>query len=195
MQDCGVLCASGTRLAPTVVNTKIRSTEQSVRHLSTQHHRKSTLEVQSYRKFYNFAHPGAYLKNHSCNLHAPLCVKFCPHSDKIFHKLWGTFYRKHFSNTLQGAFFIKNLENFLADRDENAKMPCYNNNMWKLKDALRIVPYFVFTTVGAVCHWHTAPCPIFAYREADAPRLCLRSASVGAKRTSTGCSAPYRAGH
>ena len=30
-----VLCASGTRLAPTVVNTKIRSTEQSVRHLST----------------------------------------------------------------------------------------------------------------------------------------------------------------
>ena len=34
-QDCGVLCASGTRLAPTVVNTKIRSTEQFVRHLST----------------------------------------------------------------------------------------------------------------------------------------------------------------
>ena len=30
-----MLCASGTRLAPTVVNTKIRSTEQSVRHLST----------------------------------------------------------------------------------------------------------------------------------------------------------------
>ena len=34
-QDCGVLCASGTRLAPTVVNTKIRSTEQSVRHFLT----------------------------------------------------------------------------------------------------------------------------------------------------------------
>ena len=45
-----------------------------------------------------------------------------------------------------------------------------------------------------VCHWHTAPCPIFAYREAYAPLLCLRSASVGAKRTSTGCSAPYRGG-
>ena len=34
-QDCWVLCASGTRLAPAVVNTKIRSTEQSVRHLLT----------------------------------------------------------------------------------------------------------------------------------------------------------------
>ena len=42
-----------------------------------------------------------------------------------------------------------------------------------------------------VCHWHTAPCPIFAYREAYASLLCLRSASVGAKRTSTGCSAPH----
>ena len=30
-----VLCASGTRLAPAVVNTKMRSTEQSVRHLLT----------------------------------------------------------------------------------------------------------------------------------------------------------------
>lgn len=28
--DCGVLCASGTRLAPTGVDTETRSTEQSV---------------------------------------------------------------------------------------------------------------------------------------------------------------------
>ena len=66
------------------------------------------------------------------------------------------------------------------------------------KDAIRIVPYVVSSyslwLVRNVCHWHTAPCPIFAYREADAPLLCLRSASVGAKRTSTGCSAPYRGG-
>ena len=34
-QNCRVLCATGTRLALTGVNTKIRSTEQSVRHLST----------------------------------------------------------------------------------------------------------------------------------------------------------------
>ena len=64
-----------------------------------------------------------------------------------------------------------------------------------MKDALRIVPYFVSSyslrSVLNVCHWHTAPCPIFAYREAYAPLLCLRSASVGAKRTSTGCSAPH----
>ena len=56
--------------------------------------------------------------------------------------------------------------------------------MLKLKDALRIVPYFVFTTVGAkrVPLVHSTPqsCPIFAYREADAPLLCLCSASVGA---------------
>ena len=25
------------------------------------------------------------------------------------------------------------------------------------RDTLRIVPCFVFTTVGAVCHWYTAP--------------------------------------
>ena len=57
--------------------------------------------------------------------------------------------------------------------------------MLKLKDALRIVPYFVFTTVGAerVPLVHSTPqsCPIFAYREADAPLLCLCSASVGAE--------------
>ena len=33
-----------------------------------------------------------------------------------------------------------------------------------------------------------------AYRGIVIPLLCLRSASVGAKRTSTGCSAPYRGG-
>ena len=47
--------------------------------------------------------------------------------------------------------------------------------MLKLKDALRIVPYFVFTTVGAerVPLVHSTPqsCPIFAYREADAPLM------------------------
>ena len=36
--------------------------------------------------------------------------------------------------------------------------------------------------------------PLFAYRGIIIPLLCLRSASVGAKRTSTGCSAPYRGG-
>ena len=58
-------------------------------------------------------------------------------------------------------------------------------NIMILKDALRIVPYFVFTTVGAkrVPLVHSTPqsCPIFAYREADAPLLCLCSASVGAE--------------
>ena len=71
-------------------------------------------------------------------------------------------------------------------------------NIIILKDALRIVPYFVFTTVGAkhvpLAHSTPQSCPIFAYREAGAPLLCLRSASVGAKRTSTGCSAPCRGG-
>ena len=43
------------------------------------------------------------------------------------------------------------------------------------KDALRIVPYFVFTTVGAkrvpLAHSTLQSCPIFAYREACAPVL------------------------
>ena len=54
--------------------------------------------------------------------------------------------------------------------------------------------YTPLRSVLNMCCWHIAPCPIFAYREAYAPLLCLRSASVGAKRTSTGCSAPYRGG-
>ena len=47
------------------------------------------------------------------------------------------------------------------------------------KDALRIVPYFVFTTVGVkrvpLAHSTLQSCPIFAYREACAPVLWFRS--------------------
>ena len=42
-----------------------------------------------------------------------------------------------------------------------------------------------------VCHWHTAPTNIRNPLIYCVNRYCLRSASVGAKRTSTGCSAPH----
>ena len=46
-------------------------------------------------------------------------------------------------------------------------------------------------SVQNVCHWHTAPTNIRNPLIYCVNRYCLRSASVGAKRTSTGCSAPH----
>ena len=68
------------------------------------------------------------------------------------------------------------------------------------KDALRIVPYFASSyslrSVLNVCHWHTAPYNLAQYSHIVKLELSFYDfAPVGAKRTSTGYSAPYRTGH
>ena len=74
------------------------------------------------------------------------------------------------------AWYVVKLSGILWYHDVGVKSP----QLW----CLRIVPCIALPQSS----------PVFAYRGIIIPLLCLRSASVGAKRTSTGCSAPYRGG-
>ena len=74
------------------------------------------------------------------------------------------------------AWYVVKLSGILWYHDVGVKSP----QLW----CLRIVPCIALPQSS----------PVFAYRGIIILFLCLRSASVGAKRTSTGCSAPYRGG-